>query len=57
MLENPIQNLKNENGSKKQKRDEKIFSIAISLALLFFIFSWIWVFKWGVPIVHSLHQK
>lgn len=43
--------------SIKQQRDEKIFSIAVAMALLFLIFSWIWVFKFGVPLVHSLHQK
>lgn len=41
----------------KQKRDEKIFTVAISFALLFLIFSWVWVFKFGVPLVHSLHSK
>jgi hypothetical protein len=35
-------------------KEDKIITILCGLGIVFILFVWVWVFKWGVPLVKSL---
>lgn len=37
-------------------KEDKIISILAGIGIAFIIFVWIWVFKWGVPLVKAIHN-
>lgn len=37
-------------------REDKIISFVCLLGIALIAFIWVWVFKWGVPLVKHIHQ-
>lgn len=37
-------------------KEEKIIAFFCGVGILILVLTWIWVFKWGVPLVRYLHS-
>lgn len=38
------------------ENDEWLPTVLSACGIAFLVFAWIWVFRWGVPLVKSLHN-